>query len=176
MKKSLMVICMVLAVAIYPFSLYSIDIFYAIKNGETKTIRIYIKNKLDLNIRDSNGDTPLIYAAKVGNFVAVKLLIGAKAQVNLDNKGTTPLMAGAYNGKLDIVKLLVAAKADINAIDENGDTALILATKKGHYEIVKFLIYSKADLNIKNKMGHTALIEAGIWPEIFDLLILSGAK
>ena len=69
----------------------------------------------DLNGRDSNGQTPLIWAAKHGDSTLAKLLID---QIDVDpifsdTLGQTPLMHAAEAGHQEVVKLLLE-HGDVN--------------------------------------------------------------
>ncbi len=161
--------------------LSGLDIFDAVKNGETGTIKIYLKNGGNIYEMNKNGDPLLIYAAKNGNAVAVNLFIRAikkaKGDINArDAEGRTALMCASITGNTESVDLLIKAKAGINLTDKYGNTALILATKNGKIDVVKLLAGAGADLNIKNKDGHTALTESGLWPDIMNILLFYGAK
>jgi ankyrin repeat protein len=64
--------------------------------------------------RDSNGRTPLSYAAERGNEVVVKLLLNCDVDPNSD--GWTPLSRAVERGSAAIVQLLLAqgVKMDYN--------------------------------------------------------------
>ncbi|MCK0130516.1 ankyrin repeat domain-containing protein [Flavobacteriaceae bacterium F08102] len=74
-----------------------------------------------------------------GNYVAVKTMIEAGADVNKKSNGLTPLMFAARQNKVEIVKLLLANGADIKLKGDRGYTALQWAkmTKaKDAYEVL----------------------------------------
>ena len=63
----------------------------------------------DPNLPASNGDTPLITAARVGFVDAIEELIRRGAKVNQGNKlGETPLIIAVQQRELDAVKLLLS--------------------------------------------------------------------
>jgi ankyrin repeat protein len=67
----------------------------------------------DPNLAASNGDTPLITAARVGFTDAVELLLSRGARVNATNRmGETALIAAVQARQVDSVKLLLAKGAD----------------------------------------------------------------
>ena len=74
--------------------------------------------KIDVNIIDSSGNTPLIFAASSGNLTMVSLLInrGASIQSSTMN-GTTPLHAACQEGHYKIVQFLIDLGAQVNVRD-----------------------------------------------------------
>lgn len=75
-----------------------------------------------------DGITPLTAASSEGNVDSVKLLIGAKANVDAKDKDqTNPLMAAAARGHLDVVTALLEAGASVNEQNSDGHTALMFA-------------------------------------------------
>ena len=80
----------------------------------------------DVNIRDSDGNTPLMMAARQGCGDEVKYLHQAGADLNIRNiYGNTAVMYAAQYRHGDIVRYLHQAGADINIgnkwSDENED-------------------------------------------------------
>merc|ERR1712233_227982 len=63
--------------------------------------------KLDVNLQDKNGDTPLHDATRFGHEAVAKLLIDAKTDLSIRNKdGQTPLDVATEYGKVNIVGML----------------------------------------------------------------------
>ena len=72
---------------------------------------------LQLDTQDENGLAPLHIAAKEGNIYAVKSLIHAGSNINIqDRNGNTPLMYAMMNQHMEIVKYLREKKADIKSL------------------------------------------------------------
>ena len=71
-----------------------------------------IANDADANAKDSDGWTPMHYAATEGYGKVVKLLLANGADANAkDSDGWTPLHYAARRGYAEVVKLLEAAIA-----------------------------------------------------------------
>ena len=104
---------------------------------------------LDINAKDSIGDTPLLLAAKVGNVTVLETLLEAtgltrgNVQADLLNKfGQDVLMCGTMSGNLQAVKYVITktSEANFTKVDEFGYTAIHIATERGYIDIVKFLV------------------------------------
>jgi len=103
----------------------------------------------DINQIDSQGNTPLIWAAKNGHEGVVKILL-ARDDVNPykpDNDGRTPLWRAAFNGHERVVKILLE-RDDVNPDkpDNDGKTPLWWAAYNGHEGVVKVLL-ERDDIN-----------------------------
>ncbi|MEO1012707.1 MAG: ankyrin repeat domain-containing protein [Bacteroidota bacterium] len=122
--------------------------------------------------------TPLVTAAKTGNLEIGKVLLGAKADVNLNAHGDeSPLMAASANGHLDFVKYLIENGAEVNKAINGDGTALLVASKNGHLDIVAYLVSQKAQIDQSVPGDGTPLINAvrNGHLEIVKLLLENGA-
>lgn len=87
----------------------------------------------------------LIAAAHLGNVEAVRILIAAKAPLNLvNNLGWTALMEAIVLGPgdrrhIDTLKALVEAGADVNIADRQGTTPLQHARRRGYTDMARIL-------------------------------------
>ena len=74
------------------------------------------------------GFTPLLYAAREGCIECGKILLKAKADINLqDPDGLTPLVLALTNMRFDFAAMLIEAGADVNKWDFWGRTPLYSA-------------------------------------------------
>ena len=113
----------------------------AIAEGHTKTARLLIDGKADINARDTTfGKTPLLKAIEAEKPQMALLLLEKRADVNLaDKTGWTALARAAEKGQLEVVQALLAHGADVSARTSNGMTPLMHAFVKHHPEIVALL-------------------------------------
>ena len=111
------------------------------ENGDNlENIRRLIQKGADVNTKDENGETPLLWANVYGKLDVVKFLVESGANVNAkNNKGNTPLMSSSRHGHLEVVKYLVSKGADVNAKDTSGHTALWWSIEEYRDEIEEFL-------------------------------------
>jgi hypothetical protein len=107
----------------------------AITNGDSELVRQIITDGTNVNIKDHNGDTALMYTCQYDLLEMAKVLVDLGADVNIkDNNGNTALM------------LLCMSNQD----EENDHFDDIV-------EFVQFLLKSGADINTQNLHGETVL-------------------
>jgi hypothetical protein len=83
------------------------------KRRDTPWMGFLLQNGADPNIRDNDGNTPLILAAQTGFFEGVRLMLAGKASVNLANaRGQTPLFKAVEARDAQSVRLLLDEGAD----------------------------------------------------------------
>ncbi|MCJ1270547.1 hypothetical protein MMC22_010444 [Lobaria immixta] len=138
-----------------------------------------LKRKIDLNQRDDNGKTALIWAVQRRHEVMVRLLLEKGADVKArDKKGQTALREAALNGHVAVVRLLLERRANIEAKDKDGRTALIVAALNGHEAVVRLLLEKGVNIEAKDRHGLTALMWAA-WighEALVRLLLMEGAN
>ena len=118
----------------------------AVKNNDVKTVMKAIEKGADVNAKDKDSMTALIWAAIKNSIEVAKLLIEKGADVNAKidisdvvDGGLTVLMIAVGSDSLEIAKLLIEKGANVNAKDKKGGTALMGAKKKGHQQMVDLL-------------------------------------
>jgi hypothetical protein len=116
-------------------------IHYAARDGDLGKVTALLKDNPALVFtKDTDGFTPLHYAALNGEYAIAKLLLANKADSNAkDNHGDTPLHNAAALGHKDLVELLLANGADVNARNSHGDTPLESAAALGHKDVADLL-------------------------------------
>ena len=100
---------------------------YASRMSNSNLLELFIALNFPVNSIDKEGNTPLIIAAKYGNYDNVKLLIENNASVSVrNNEDYSALDIAKINNRTDIVKLLEYETSLINRdefVDENIDEA-----------------------------------------------------
>jgi ankyrin repeat protein len=109
--------------------------------SKTVGVELLFAKGADINVRDSGGKTPLMYATEneyLGrqipvNPLVIKELLAKGAEIDAkDSNGQTALMHAVQNDfrnhPLEAVKTLLANGADVNAMDNKGSTALMLVS------------------------------------------------
>lgn len=138
------------------------DLHRAARDGSTwRTAAILSTGRIDIDLGDSAGTTPLMHASSTDHPNVVGLLLSKAASVSATNDdGRTALHFSAINGHLVVTKMLLEAGANVAAPDAGGATALHFAAEKGHLEVVKVLMHAGADVNSRMHCGETPLYGA----------------
>lgn len=133
--------------------------FEAAVNGQFVKIMKLLENGIDVNLKDQEGRTALMYAAFNGHTAIMEKLIEKGASVNLrDAYGRTALMLASSGPFPTAVKLLLDHRADPDMADgEEHFTALMYAAAEGQLEIVQILLKKKANPMLKDVDGDNAL-------------------
>lgn len=136
--------------------------YLAVSKGQDKEVLKLIQEGADINARDQEGRTFLMWASMGGHKEIVRILISAGADVHAkDAKGATALMLASAWGYDAIVQMLIQTGADVRATSNGHEiTSLLMASAKGHAEIVKILIHAGADINAKGFEETTPLMIA----------------
>jgi hypothetical protein len=140
------------------------DAFYksALDGFATEVSRM-LESGIDVNAKDSDGRTALMYSAYNGHTAVMQLLLDKGADVDIrEGNGRTALMLASSGPFPAAVKLLLDHKADPNLADSAEHfTSLMYAAAEGHLENVKILLKYKADPSLKDVDGDNAMIFAG---------------
>jgi ankyrin repeat protein len=88
------------------------------KRGDTTYVNYLLARGADPNIKDGQGNTPLLVAVNNGASGVIDLLVKGGANVNLGNgSGETPLIRAVQRRDLSLVRILLAAGADPDQSD-----------------------------------------------------------
>lgn len=154
------------------------SILHAIAKGDPVDVRNHLLLGADVNGKNKQGWTPLLFATVRGKTGCAEVLIAKGAGLE-PRTGTkkTPLHLAADRGFLEIAKLLVESGADLAAKDDEGWSPLHYAAEKDRVDVAKFLIENGAAVDAASKRGGTPLIEASASasPEMVKLLLKNGA-
>lgn len=135
----------------------------AAKVGDLGKVKSLLNAKIEIDVRDKSGNTPLMLAAKSGNMGVVQLLLGNGADVNAHNKyGDSVLSFAIIGNKLDVVSSVVARGGYVNHANVHGHTPLMRAAARGNIYVVNLLLDKGADLKASTKGKWPVLMSAAI--------------
>ena len=125
------------------FHFLGTPLHHAAIGGSADAVRCLLQHGCLVNLRDSEGATPL-HSAMIGrnaNTNVVKALLEAGADINVQHAtdGSTPLMWAAGSESSVLLDFLIQSHADLNAHDNQGWTALMRAKFRENDEAAKIL-------------------------------------
>ncbi|HRN77875.1 MAG TPA: ankyrin repeat domain-containing protein [Candidatus Dependentiae bacterium] len=141
-------------------------------NSSLPEMRSALARGVNVDMRNEEGMTPLMIAARRGDLERARFLVRSGADINarsLTWNNMTPLqfavLYGANLNSMAIAKFLIDSGADVQVQDSNGDTVLhnslqIITAYKQRMDMVSFLIKHGALVNAQNKKGNTMLHDA----------------
>jgi len=152
-------------------------LFTAVQNEDRAAVAALLRKKVDVNVREDDGATPLAWAALRGNREIAALLLKAGANPNLTNEqGIGPLYLAMTNGSTEVVRLLLENRADPNLARADGETPLMTAARLGQVDVMQMLLEHGAEVNAREThFGQTALMWATGHPQAVRLLVQHGA-
>lgn len=121
------------------------------KEKENQSFDI-LKNNLDIEYKDINGNTPFLNCCISGNISLMKELI--KKNCNVDEKNylkQSGLILASVNGNEKILKEIIHLYKDVNYKDKNCENAIVYAFNNSDMNIVDILTQYGANLDSLNR-------------------------
>ncbi|WP_316783954.1 ankyrin repeat domain-containing protein [Pedobacter frigiditerrae] len=127
-------------------------IFWSASRGNVELMEYLLSKGAKLTIKDSNGSTPLNFAASGGqqNTKVYDLLIanGADLKKDLSSQGANALLLTIPSAKdFTLVDYFVAKGLSLNSVDAKGNTAFNYAARAGNIELLKTLVSKGVKFN-----------------------------
>ncbi|HPJ26657.1 MAG TPA: ankyrin repeat domain-containing protein [Synergistaceae bacterium] len=152
------------------------------RDPDPEMLALLLSSGLDVNIRDSLNETPLMHAIKNNHSPEIlSLLLKAGADVDVQNNhGQTPLMSLLLkNGSVENLDLILAASPDLTIKDSLGMPPITYAALISTDPVyVEKLLEAGSPVDIRDKTGKTPLTYAvflNFNPEIARTLLTWGA-
>ncbi|KTD46310.1 ankyrin repeat domain-containing protein [Legionella quateirensis] len=129
---------------------------------------------------DTDGLTPIMHLAKLGEDARVMKLLNLKVSVDdQDGKNKTPLMHAIEGKNLSIVQMIASrtSKKYLQKIDTDRRNALMLAASQNNIEIFNYLITNHTNVKELDSKSRDILFKACQMPtieEVFQYLLSQG--
>ena len=161
------------------------------ENGHLNLLKYFIeKIRMNKNLADYNGKTPLTYAACKGHLPCVKYLLKMGCNYYDENQ-LTPLHHASTKGHLDVVKYLMDHHSNMYSLNPwPGMSPLFMATMSGELNVVKYFTKDKkcdpyitvegdlltSLLHLAAQQGHTELVRYFVEDVKLDHMMLDIQK
>jgi hypothetical protein len=110
------------------------------REGDLPAARALLDRGVNVNMKDSAGQTALGVAVYYGNLKMVQLLFDRGADVNAGRyDGVTALMIAAQNGYPGMVQYLLDRDAKVHVKTSRGKTVLMYAKESGRKDVIQLL-------------------------------------
>lgn len=131
-------------------------------HGQNDSARRLVQHGADVNARDSNDVSPLMYAIGTHNSEMLALLVRKDADLEARSVQTkmTPLILAVEIGDTDAMMILLKNGLNINRTNHEGYTPLMAAAESGRARVVEVLLDRGAEPEAKDYKGKTALMLA----------------
>lgn len=165
----------------FQFSTKAKTLHYVAVNGDKLLLTFLLEDKgyaSELESKDSNGDTPLLLAARKGHDAACKILLELGANIHATNySGKTPLLYAASFGHMLVCRVLLETGALLQWKDTSPLTSLHEAARNGYDAICKLLLDAGISIETRDDSYHTPLLSAALSGKeaVVKLLLDEGA-
>jgi ankyrin repeat protein len=154
----------------------------AATKGYTPLLKLLHQAKANLDIKNSVGWTPIMWAAHSGHLPCLQFLVEQGAKIEHRDNGfyRSSLRIAASNGHAEIVSYLLDTGANVDTVDLIGQTSLIQisGSKACQATVMRLLLDHGANIDAQDNLGQTALIAATlvINTDVVKLLLENGAN
>jgi 6-phosphogluconolactonase (cycloisomerase 2 family)/uncharacterized caspase-like protein len=140
---------------------YRPDFFKLVRTGMPEDVRAAIHNGADINARNKDGWTALMWAARDNqNPEAIVVLLKSGADLSArDSRYDWPALtwAAADNQNPEVITAILNGGADINGKNMDGETALMAAAANNpNPQVIMMLLRAGADAKARDSAGRTA--------------------
>ena len=138
-------------------------LYLAVSKGNIEAVKVLLADqRVDVNCRDKNQNTPLTIAAQKPDNIDIFKLLLAEQRVDVNWVGVashhgdmTALMLASWNSNVEATKLLLDdPRVDVNWVDSSGRTVLLRLVAspcaKSNLQVLElFLAHPRVDVNFK---------------------------
>ena len=162
------------------------SLFEAIYNNNVSDVLKAVSNGININSRNEEGFTPLLYAINYDRLEVMKALLSYSNVIDIEMplnnytniysvkgknfsgevlfNGTTPLEYAVYKGNTNAVNLLIESGADTRKKDYNGYCSLFYASAFSDANMIHFLLTKDPSLTREKSLsGRTVMHFAALY-------------
>ena len=133
----------------------------AATGSDAAIAKMLLDHGAEVDARDTQANTPLIWAANCAATEAVALLLTNGADINaVGDNSWTALGCAVYGGASEVVKILLNYHPKVDAMMGSGVSPLQIAVQKNSPDIARQLLDAGADVNKRYSGGETPLMVA----------------
>ena len=154
-------------------------LFIAVERKHIPVAEILLSSGIDVNCKDSAGQTSLHRATHCGHEEMIRFLIKSGADIECQNDdGRTPWSANVRGKNETVLKLLLEAGADPSTRGHQGVSELYIAAQNGETNVVKLMLDSGTNPSIRTQFDWAPLHWAAYYGHVdcVRLLIQAGAE
>lgn len=139
--------------------------------GNVSFLEMLIDVGVDVNLRDSDGRTPLHKAVRANHEDVIRCLMehGADPNSRTDGSGEPVLHYAIVRSSDVTVETLVSAGCSLNLRSRSGESPMHVAISENRFETVKLLCEKGANLRIINRKGLT-IVQVALQLRKYDIL------
>ncbi|PKL45038.1 MAG: hypothetical protein CVV41_02820 [Candidatus Riflebacteria bacterium HGW-Riflebacteria-1] len=128
------------------------------RTGASDTLRLLLHRGGSIEVRNSNGETPLLAALQDGNIANSLFLLeaGSSATPSTVLYNSTPLHWAAIGSSTEVIGQLIEHGADLEAQDLFSATPLFWAVEKGNIEAVRILLEHGARTDVQETFASSS--------------------
>uniref|UniRef100_A0A1I8HXA5 ANK_REP_REGION domain-containing protein n=1 Tax=Macrostomum lignano TaxID=282301 RepID=A0A1I8HXA5_9PLAT len=131
--------------------------------GHGHLLRFLNDKQVNLDLKNKNGDTPLLKCASSGHLVLMKLLqefnciVEEKNEMDRSIVHLASIGSDGRRGHLKVLKFASDQQLPLDEADSQGNTGLMYACRRGFKDIAEYLASSQCDANKANSRKLTAV-------------------
>ena len=148
---------------------YGTPLYAAVYGSQVKVV-LQLLTSMNVDVRDSNDQTPLHTASRLGYADIACLLLDNRADVNArDDAHRTPVHLAAADGRLEAIRMLIKHRADIDVWDNKTLNPLHLAAFQRDFNATRLLLEHGANIHLRSNEGQTPLHHV-VWNGNYDVV------
>lgn len=134
----------------------------AADEGRLESIEILLNSKAEVNLKDQNQMTAVLYATKFGVVEVVKMLVqgGADPYCIYEPTNESVLFFATKQNYIDVTTFFLEVGLPVEVSNSRNESPLSIAIKCEYYDLANLLLAQGANINVRRAGGNTPLFSA----------------